>query len=132
MERNPTIGLEIESSKINGVNVNIWDLSGQERFRHMWQDFMRGSGLTVLICDSTSENIEQSKKILEQYSKHLGAKIIAIANKQDLPDSYSAAYVQKKLGGIKTYGMCALREDLRGRFKHILEYELGIDGFDKH
>lgn len=125
-ERNPTVGLEIENSMLNGTKVNIWDFGGQERYHFMWQDFLRGAGLAVLICDSTEENLEKTKDIYNKFSRYLNTKIIAIANKQDLPDALSVKKVQKKLG-IRTYGMSAIRLDLRGRMREILEYEIDKD-----
>ncbi|MBY8982674.1 MAG: GTP-binding protein [Candidatus Lokiarchaeota archaeon] len=122
-DRSPTIGLEIEDSILNGKKCSIWDLGGQERFRFMWKDFLRKSGLTVLVCDSTEENLEKTKEILERFSKHLGSKVIAIANKQDLDSALSPATVEKKLG-IKTYGMSAIKTDLREKICEILEYEI--------
>ena len=123
-ERDPTIGLEVDESVLNGRKCSIWDLAGQERFKFMWQDFLRGAGLTVLVCDSTRDNVEQTKRIYDRFERTLGTKIIAIANKQDLPGALSAREVQKKLGGLKTYGMSAIRPELRERMKEILEYEI--------
>jgi small GTP-binding protein len=120
---NPTVGLEIEDSVLNGKKVNIWDFGGQERFRFMWEDFLRGAGLAVLVCDSTEENINQTKEIYKKFSRYIDSKIIAIANKQDLPGALSAKKVGKKLG-IPTYGMSAIRLDLRDRIREILEYEV--------
>ena len=122
-DADPTVGLEIEDSILNGRKTSIWDFGGQERYRFMWQDFLRGSGLTVLVCDSTEENIEKTKEVYNKFSRYLSSKIIAIANKQDLPDALSADKVQEKLG-IPTYGMSAIRTDLRGRIRRILEYEI--------
>jgi small GTP-binding protein len=122
-KRNPTVGLEIENSVLNGNKVNIWDLGGQERYQFMWQDFLKGAGLAVLVCDSTEEDIKKTKEIYDKFSKYLDTKIIAIANKQDLPNALKAKSVQKKLG-VKTYGMSAIRLELRERMKQILEYEI--------
>jgi signal recognition particle receptor subunit beta len=90
----------------------------------MWQDFLRGAGLAVIVCDSTEENVEKTKNIYNRFERSLGTKIIAIANKQDLPGALSARQVQKKLGGLKTYGMSAIRPELQQRIKEILEYEI--------
>lgn len=123
-ERIPTVGLEVEDSLLNGKNCSIWDLGGQKRFKFMWQDFLRGAGLAVIVCDSTKENVEKTKEIYDRFERSLGTKIIAIANKQDLPGALTAQEVQKKLGGLKTYGMSAIRPELRQRMKEILEYEI--------
>ncbi|MHA1283366.1 MAG: ADP-ribosylation factor-like protein [Promethearchaeota archaeon] len=124
MTHSPTVGLEIEEYYLRDKKVSIWDLGGQERFKFMWDDFLRGAGLTVLVTDSTEENVEKTKEIYERYSRHLNSKIIAIANKQDLPGSLSATEVMKRLGGVPTYGMSAIKPELRDRIKQILEYEL--------
>jgi len=126
-ERNPTVGLEVEDSVLNGKRCSIWDLGGQERFRFMWQDFLKGTGLAVLVTDSTEDNVQKTKEIYERFSRCFGAKIIAIANKQDLPGALNVDKVQKKLGGIKTYEMSAIQKELRDRIKQILEFEIGTD-----
>jgi small GTP-binding protein len=123
-KRDPTVGLEIDDTMLNGCSkVAIWDLGGQERFRFLWKDFLKGSGLSVLVTDSTEENVRKTKEIYERFSNHIGSKVIAIANKQDLPGALSAEDVQKKLG-IKTYEMCALRKELQSKLKKILENEI--------
>jgi signal recognition particle receptor subunit beta len=98
-------------------------LGGQERYQFMWQDFLKGAGLAVLVCDSTEEDVKKTKEIYEKFFHYLDTKIIAIANKQDLPNALTAKNVQKELG-IKTYGMSAIRLELRERMKQILEYEI--------
>ncbi len=123
-ERIPTVGLEVEDSILSGKKCSIWDLGGQKRFKFMWQDFLKGAGLAVIVCDSTEKNVNQTKEIYDRFERTLGTKIIAIANKQDIPGRLSAQEVQKKLGGLKTYGMSAIRPELRERMKEILEYEI--------
>ncbi len=123
----PTIGLEIENSRINGKKCTIWDLGGQKRFKSMWNDFLKNSGLAVLVCDSTEENIQKTKQIYDRFANRIGSKVIAIANKQDLPGAIGAEEVQKKLGGIRTYEMSAIRSELKERIQQILEYEMDTD-----
>ena len=77
-EIDPTVGLEIENSILNGKKVNIWDFGGQERYHFMWQDFLRGAGLAVLVCDSTEENIEKTKEILKKAIMHKGYALVDI------------------------------------------------------
>ena len=123
-ERDPTVGLEVEDSVLNGKKCSIWDLGGQKRFKFMWKDFLRGAGLAVIVCDSTEENVAKTKELYDRFERSIGMKIIAIANKQDLPGALPAQVIQGKLGGLKTYGMSAIRPELRQRMKEILEYEI--------
>jgi len=126
-ERNPTIGLNINTRCLGSYGkVSIWDFGGQNRFRFMWKDFLRGAGLAVLVTDSTEKNISQCKEIYERFSRHTTAKIIVIANKQDIPNVLTEKEVQKRLG-VRTYGMSAIRPELRQRMKDILEYEMRTD-----
>jgi len=90
----------------------------------MWKDFLRGAGLAVIVCDSTEENITKTKQLYDRFERSIGMKIIAIANKQDLPGALPAQIVQSKLGELKTYGMSAVRPELQQRMKEILEYEI--------
>lgn len=126
-ERTPTVGLEIENTDILGAKTSLWDFGGQERFKFMWQDFLKGAGLTILVTDSTEENVRKTKEIFERFSRNISAKVIAIANKQDVPGALSAQSVQKHLGGIRTYGMSAIKTELRDRMRDILEYEIQSD-----
>lgn len=121
-EISPTVGLEIEDSVLNGTKCSIWDCGGQKRFQFMWKDFLRASGLTVLVCDSTEENVRETREILERISSHFGSKVIALANKQDLKNSIPPEKVEKQLG-IKTYGISALRAEQHDKLRNILEKE---------
>lgn len=121
--KSPTIGLEIEDSELNGKRVAIWDVGGQERFQFMWEDFLRGVGLTVLVCDSTEDNLKKTKDLFDRFFRKLGSRVIAIANKQDLKGALSANEIQSRLG-IKTYEMSAIKKELRGKMKSILESEI--------
>jgi len=124
-KRSPTVGLEIETTQLEHLGkYSIWDFGGQKRYQFMWQDFLKGAGLAILVTDSTEEDVSKSKEMYERMSRSIGSKIIAIANKQDLPGALSAKDVQRKLGGIKTYGMSAIHKELRDRIKQILEYEI--------
>ena len=124
-KRSPTVGLEIETTQLEHLGkYSIWDFGGQKRYQFMWQDFLKGAGLAILVTDSTEEDVSKSKEMYERMSRSIGSKIIAIANKQDLPGALSAKDVQRKLGGIKTYGMSAIHKELRDRINQILEYEI--------
>jgi small GTP-binding protein len=124
--RNPTIGVAIEQVSLDENNkTTVWDLAGQDRFQFMWDDFIKGAGLTVIITDSTEENINFTKEICNRYTRFRGSKVIAIANKQDLPGAMNIQNVADKLG-VKTYGMCAIDPSKRSDIRAILRHELGL------
>ena len=122
-KRNVTVGVAIEEVFVEDEKVACWDLGGQDRFQFMWSDFIRGAGLTVLVTDSTEENLEQTKQILERYNRFEGSKVIAIANKQDRKGALKPQKIANELG-LKTYSMCAINPVNRSTIKQILRQEI--------
>ncbi|MCK4239416.1 MAG: hypothetical protein KAX33_09855, partial [Candidatus Lokiarchaeota archaeon] len=82
-----------------------------------------GAGLTVLITDSTEKNINFTKGFYERFYRFKGSKVIAIANKQDLPGAMNIQNVANRLG-VKTYGMCAIDPAKRKEVQAILRQEI--------
>ena len=105
--RKPTIGVNIEKVPMNNGNMCLWDLAGQRRFHFMWDEFLKGSGLTIVVTDSTPKNVMLTKDIIERHTNSNASKIIAIANKQDLDGRMPPDAVQAALG-IPTYGMVGI------------------------
>lgn len=118
-QRKPTIGVDVEKVCLDKNQICVWDLAGQNRFKFMWNDFLKGSELTVVVTDSSQRNVKETKKILQQYDRKLGSKIIAIANKQDLVGSMTPEDISKELG-VPTYGMVAINEDNQDALRKII------------
>ena len=104
----PTIGLDIQKMtgfRIGTLEISTWDFAGQDRFRKLWQLYMRDSRAIILITDSTLENVLNSKDIIDLiHRKNIEARLLAIANKQENPSALSPHLVQLILG-IKTIGL---------------------------
>ena len=118
--RKPTVGVDIEKVNTSVGPCMIWDLAGQRRFRVMWDDFMRGSKLTVVVTDSTTQNVMLTKDILERHVRNTGSKIIAITNKQDLDGRMSPTEIEAALG-VPTYGMVGINKDNANKLHSIIE-----------
>ena len=105
----PTIGIDFGTIDLfdNQLKVSLWDLGGQSHFRKLWDSFLPGTGLICAVTDSTPENVEQTKEIIAKYKNYNDAKVIVIANKQDLPNSMPVKDIEKELG-VKTIGMVAV------------------------
>lgn len=118
--RKPTVGVDIERVETSAGPCMIWDLAGQRRFRVMWDDFMRGSKLTVIVTDSTAQNVMLTKDILERHVRKSGSKVIAIANKQDLEGRMSPQEIEAALG-VPTYGMVGTNLNNATKLHQIIE-----------
>ncbi len=122
-ERKPTIGVEISKVPTSLGNMCVWDLAGQKRFQFMWKEFMRGSKLTIVVVDSTSSNVMLTKDLIERHLNNSAAKVIAIANKQDLQNRMTPTSIEAALG-VPTYGMVGTVQDNDLRLRQIIERHL--------
>ncbi|MHA1371657.1 MAG: ADP-ribosylation factor-like protein [Promethearchaeota archaeon] len=120
----PTIGIDIGKFSDHELKCAIFDLGGQERFKSLWDDFIKGSSLILLVTDSTRTDIDKAKKILNDLrTKSNGAKIIAIANKQDQSNRLNATQIQKILQ-VKTYPMIAIEKSRKKALVNIIKENL--------
>lgn len=120
----PTPGMNCGTITIDSnTKVSLIEMGGQAHFEFLWPDFMRGSTMVVVVTESSPKAVLKTRQLLEKYKDNLrGIKIIAIANKQDLPGSMRPESVQDLLG-VQTFGMVAInpKERLNG-------YKLIVNG----
>jgi len=136
LEYVPTVNADINSYDGKGIktnrNVIFWDFAGQSQFRSLWKNLLEGTDITLLVTDSTFENVNSTKTIiqdlLDKYFKNI--LVIGIANKQDLSNRLTPEFCEKILseGGreIITHGMIAINENYREKIHAILN-----DAIDK-
>ncbi|MHA2473929.1 MAG: Rab family GTPase [Promethearchaeota archaeon] len=129
LEYVPTITADIadyDGSEFNRT-LTIWDFAGQKQYHSLWKGLLAGTDITLLVTDSTYENIIGSKKIIHDIlDKHYKDKlVIGIANKQDLPNTLSPELCEKFLSSekriIKTYDMIAIEPMYREKILAILK-----------
>ena len=140
----PTIGVNFGSLKVNEFDIALWDIAGQDRFHFMWPGFIRGSNILFVVTDSSPRNVLKTRQLLQsiveqgenlkqkhQTNKAVGngygfgddVKIVAIANKQDLPGSMNPRQVADLLG-VPCYGMVAIDPQKRVELYNILKDEM--------
>ncbi len=113
----PTINGEVGTIKIGKLYFSVWDFAGQDNFNFLWNNFIRGSDIVLLISDSTLKNIENNKLILELIKEEAPyARSAIIANKQDLPNALKVETIERMMG-LKTYSIIA--NDPKNRDKMI-------------
>jgi len=121
--REPTIGVGFGKVEIDDKTYCLWDYGGQKQFQFMWDSFLKGTKLTIVVTDSTEKNVEETKEMLERFNRFHGAKVIALANKQDLPGALSPEIVGQRLG-IKTYGTVAVDAKSTTTLLNLLKSEI--------
>lgn len=119
----PTMLINIKEFDLPSLNIRLilWDLGGQERFRPFWERLTRDADIILFVCESTPRGVYEAKELFNQISDFLKpAKVILIANKQDLPNALPPEKISEILG-LKAHGMVAIDPNYRGRILKILE-----------
>lgn len=86
----PTIGLEFALCKHSianrAITCNIWDTSGQERFRSVSASYPAGAQGALLVYDvSRRDTFTQLPGMLELLRVKMRGKVTLVGNKVDLP-----------------------------------------------
>merc|ERR1711994_605834 len=98
----PTIGFNVETVEYRNLRFNVWDVGGQDKIRPLWRYYYQGTNGLISVVDSNDrDRIEDAReelaKILNE-DEMRDAVLPVFANKQDLPNSMTAAQVTEKLG----------------------------------
>lgn len=118
----PTIGVSIKKlpEEISNASIVLWDLAGQSRFSILWAKMVANAQVVIIVTDSTLENVLRSKKLVQLVRDEVpDAKIIGIANKQDLPTALTPERVGQILS-VPTYELVAIDISYRDRLIQII------------
>lgn len=118
----PTIGVSIKKlpEEVENANIVLWDLAGQSRFSILWAKMIANAQVVIIVTDSTLENVLRSKKLVSLVKEEVpDAKVIGIANKQDLPTALTPERVGQILG-LPTYELVAIDISYRDRLISII------------
>ncbi len=122
-EYSPTIGINFGFVTLGECEVSLFDIAGQDRFRFLWNGFMRGAKVVFVVTDSTPKNVLNTRKIIDEFCSKPNSIVLAIANKQDLPGAMKPSQVEDLLN-VKTYGMVAINPRKRILMCRILKEAL--------
>ena len=118
----PTIGVSIKKlpEEVENANIVLWDLAGQSRISILWAKMIANAQVVIIVTDSTLENVLRSKKLVTLVKDEVpDAKVIGIANKQDLPTALTPERVGQILS-IPTYELVAIDISYRDRLIQII------------
>lgn len=102
----PTIGFNVETIKYNKLNLNVWDIGGQDKIRPLWRHYYNNTDAIIYVIDSTDrDRLVESNEELQKILKHDLLKnipLLVYANKQDLPNPLS---INEICNGLELYGI---------------------------
>ncbi|KAJ0396418.1 hypothetical protein ATCC90586_006326 [Pythium insidiosum] len=99
----PTIGFQVEEITKGNLSFTVFDMSGQSRYRSLWENYYSDVQAIIYVLDSTdSIRMCVAKDELEQLIEHkdLAGKKIPIlffANKMDLPNALTPVECMEQL-----------------------------------
>merc|ERR1712006_42593 len=98
----PTIGFNVETVEYKNISFNVWDIGGQDKIRKLWRYYYANTqGLIFVIDSNDRDRIEDAQEELAHMlneDEMRDAVLLVFANKQDLPNSMTAAEITDKLG----------------------------------
>jgi len=84
----PTIGFNFRQLKKGGVDLRLWDLGGQPKFRESWEKYCRNVDCIVFVVDSADfGNLEVARAQLHKllsWPSLQGIPLLVLGNKNDL------------------------------------------------
>uniref|UniRef100_A0A672M899 ADP-ribosylation factor-like protein 6 n=1 Tax=Sinocyclocheilus grahami TaxID=75366 RepID=A0A672M899_SINGR len=99
----PTIGFSIEKFKTSSLSFTVFDMSGQGRYRNLWEHYYKEGQAIIFVIDSGDKlRMVVAKEELDTLLSHPDIKhrripILFFANKMDLRDALSAVKVSQLL-----------------------------------
>ena len=90
----PTVGFSVEEFSKNGLAFTVFDMSGQGRYRNLWEHYYKDVGGIIFVIDSTDKiRMCVAKDELETMLQHSDVgdvPLLFFANKMDRPQAHSA------------------------------------------
>ncbi|MFX1426118.1 MAG: ADP-ribosylation factor-like protein, partial [Promethearchaeota archaeon] len=118
LENQPNISGNIATLKVGKLYFLIRDFTGDENIGFLWNNFIRGSDVVLIVTDSTEENVINSTQFLKKIEEEVPyANTAGIGNKQDSEKTINELRI-KEILGLNTYPMVAI--DSNNRQKMIL------------
>ena len=81
----PTEGFNLKTLTIDGVNLSVWDLGGQEKLRQFWSNYFEKCHCLIYVVDAADEDrvAEAGKELrsLLEEKELKGVPVLVFANK---------------------------------------------------
>jgi len=104
----PTVGFNMRKVTKGGIQIKLWDIGGQPRFRTMWSRYCRGVNAIIFIVDSADlEKLDSARTELHDLltkPELANIPVLIVGNKNDLPDALNVHDLIAKLGLAKITG----------------------------
>jgi ADP-ribosylation factor-like protein 6 len=103
-EVTPTVGFQVEQFAKGKINFTVYDMSGQSRYRTLWEQYYRDVHAIIFVLDSTDKiRMCVAKEELDQLLRHNDIKrslcpMLFFANKTDSIGAFTPAECMDQMG----------------------------------
>jgi ADP-ribosylation factor-like protein 6 len=100
---NPTVGFSAEKFAFKSLNFTCFDMSGQSRYRNLWEHYYRECDAILFVVDSADKMrfVVAQEELQDMLShpelKNKGAPVLVFANKCDLKGGLNPSELRKEL-----------------------------------
>eukprot|EP00199_Chlamydomonas_sp_CCMP681_P003593 CAMPEP_0119104100 /NCGR_PEP_ID=MMETSP1180-20130426/2401_1 /TAXON_ID=3052 ORGANISM="Chlamydomonas cf sp, Strain CCMP681" /NCGR_SAMPLE_ID=MMETSP1180 /ASSEMBLY_ACC=CAM_ASM_000741 /LENGTH=181 /DNA_ID=CAMNT_0007088773 /DNA_START=124 /DNA_END=669 /DNA_ORIENTATION=- len=88
-----TVGSNVEVVRYKNIQMEIWDLGGQQSLRPFWATYFKMADCVIMVVDSTDRariGVTKAELMILLENEDLArTPILVLANKQDLKDAMS-------------------------------------------
>ena len=99
----PTVGFSVENFSAKSLNFTAFDMSGQSRYRNLWEHYYRQTDAIIFVIDSSDKmRLVVCKEEFESMLNHADIKnrnipILILANKIDIRGACSTNDIRGEL-----------------------------------
>eukprot|EP00826_Nyctotherus_ovalis_P028373 TRINITY_DN2241_c0_g1_i4.p8 TRINITY_DN2241_c0_g1~~TRINITY_DN2241_c0_g1_i4.p8 ORF type:complete len:175 (+),score=56.46 TRINITY_DN2241_c0_g1_i4:3420-3944(+) len=99
----PTPGFGVEKFKKNKINFTVFDMSGQSKYRTLWEQYYEEAEAVIFLVDSSDKfRVPIARNELDLLLSHKAiatrtVPILFYANKMDVPGSLTESEVSKEM-----------------------------------
>jgi len=100
----PTVGFTVEKFMSQSLNFTVFDMSGQGRYRNLWEHYYKTAQAIIFVLDSSDDYrmvvAKDELDILLQHSEIASRRIpiLFFANKMDCKGALSPVQCSQKMG----------------------------------
>jgi len=112
--------------EINNFFFDLWDFQLNDNFSPLWNKFISGSDLILLVIDSTTYNRQIISHFINlQKTDAKFSKLLILANKQDLSNAVTPTLLEEELK-IPTIGVSLKDPDIKNQLIRIISDQLNL------
>ncbi|KAF6198257.1 hypothetical protein GE061_008008 [Apolygus lucorum] len=97
----PTLGFNIKTILYGDYKLNMWDVGGQKSLRSYWKNYFESTDGIVWVVDSVDarrlDDCCRELHFLIEEERLVGASVLILANKADLPGAASLEQIRERL-----------------------------------